>query len=527
MKLPLKNNLKFAFAFVFTILFGLNDFIFAQNNQEDIFSPYRKGDKWGISTLDKKIVVPPIYDEPLRMYRDSSIIDGKILYYASVKINEKYGAVNEKGELFIPAIHSNPVRLCQGFFISAEKDGEMVIKQTIYTYNQKKIFSGEFISELITRFKDGLLAVPLGNAKLGFINYKGKTVIPFIYNEGLYDYNFKNGFALVRKFEERKMGVINKKNKVIYPFVLDEYTYMTVENGIITLRIINDDAEIRLDTKGKILPKKEMKDVEIPNSSNFIKCILENKKYAYIIVDKNKKPISENHYVGIPTFKNGIAVVTKLDSLGYRYSYLIDENDNLVLPPAHYYTNALNENLYIIQDKKGKQGIFDIKAKKIIIPCKYSYCWENISKDGLMLVLKTENNKNRYIIINQKGEEVKEITDYDFVDSFLPFSGWNINDYIQVRKNDKKAILDSDFKEVIPFSNYISPFVIRGKCEVLIERNGLYGVVNMKNETLIPFEYESIENDDSKNLLKVKKNGKTFYIKAPKNPNEKVIEYVE
>ena len=61
--------------------------------------PYRKKDKWGFCTPDKKIVIPCIYDF------NGTFREG----LAKVKRNGKLGLINKSGQLVIPCIYDEVV----------------------------------------------------------------------------------------------------------------------------------------------------------------------------------------------------------------------------------------------------------------------------------------------------------------------------------------------------------------------------------------------------------------------------------
>ncbi len=550
MKFILKNNLSLFSYFLFFIGFGLSNNAFSQKNQaEDVFVPYRKDDKWGIVTADKKMVIKPVYNEPFSFQRDSSVFDGKILHYASVNINGKYGAINEKNELFIPAEHKTPIYLHQGFFsfgVNFDNQDKNVEKFALYNYKNKKIFSSKFPIGIIRDFQDGLKAISLiTNPKsyvgvLGFIDYEGKTVIPFMYegNNPMSDYHFEKGYALVPK--KGKMGVINKQNKVIYPFVLDgipgENT--TDENGNIKLNIF-DGTEILIDTKGNVLSKKNINDkdnnqeIKIPNSSNLIKHVKKdiNQPYvfSYMLIDKNKKRLSKNEYDNISEFKNGVAITQKTNPETATSKYgIIDENDTQIIPLATNYIYDWGENHYIIKDSIERFGVFNTKTKKIEIECKYTGCNSYMLKSGVIMMEKEQNNVKQYIIVNQKGEELREITGYDIIEN--GYNNYiNMKNYFRVKKGNKYSILDENFNEILPFYEEIKNISINSKTEIKAKKNGLWGIVNLKNEVLVPFEYDNIEDYtmNPKNIIETKKNNKILYIKIPENVGEKVVEYAD
>ena len=59
---------------------------------KDILIPYRKGNKWGFSSPDKKIVIDCIYTK-VKSFKNK---------LAAVNFDEKWGFINEVGEKIIP-----------------------------------------------------------------------------------------------------------------------------------------------------------------------------------------------------------------------------------------------------------------------------------------------------------------------------------------------------------------------------------------------------------------------------------------
>ncbi|CAL2105653.1 hypothetical protein T190115A13A_170076 [Tenacibaculum sp. 190524A02b] len=107
-------------------------------------------------------------------------------------------------------------------------------------------------------FIDGLALVSK-NGKYGFIDKKGKEVIPLKYNYAL---PFHNGLSAVTL--NRKTGYINKKNEIIVPLVL-ERGYSFHKGGAI---IKKNGKHGFINTKGNIIvpPIYEILDVYNPNS---------------------------------------------------------------------------------------------------------------------------------------------------------------------------------------------------------------------------------------------------------------------
>jgi hypothetical protein len=95
-----------------------------QRNQELI--PYRKGDKWGFCTPDKKIVITPEYDDALHFHEG----------LARVYLNGKYGFIDKTGKLIVPPMYDGALDFHEGlarvkfngkeFYIKVFPDGKVV-----------------------------------------------------------------------------------------------------------------------------------------------------------------------------------------------------------------------------------------------------------------------------------------------------------------------------------------------------------------------------------------------------------------
>lgn len=186
----------------------------------------------GLVGLDNTIVVEPIYDN---IY----FIEDKDFFV--VKKNNKYGFINKSGKEVIPLIYDNVAfNITEGLISVKQKNkcgfinrnNEIIIpfeydeaypffdgiafvkKENLYggidMNNKIKVkFSVEenefpFYSNNLSMFKK--------EGKYGYINKKGKIVIPAIYD---YAYPFVKGMAYVEL--NGKSGFINKKGKEIIP----------------------------------------------------------------------------------------------------------------------------------------------------------------------------------------------------------------------------------------------------------------------------------------------------------------------
>lgn len=133
--------------------------------------PYRKKDKWGLCTVDKKIVIDCLYSEV------HSLTKGLF----RIKFNGKYGVINKRGDVIIPILYN-------------------ILRD---------------IHELV-------IAAKL-NDKFGFVDINGKTVLPFVYDAAT---DFLNGEALVeiggQIYAVDKSGSMERKSNDDYFFKIDD-----------------------------------------------------------------------------------------------------------------------------------------------------------------------------------------------------------------------------------------------------------------------------------------------------------------
>jgi len=221
---------------------------FSSPAQSQELIPYRKDDKWGFSTNDKKMIIPAVYDSAwpfkkgfaiVEMKGKQGIIDatGKVVVplqyvscnrvddyiivrkenksgvvdlndkivipikyssiyrhhngYWQVSIDKKKGIIRPKSEIVIPIEFDDILKTNLPDILRVEKDG----KWGLFTIDGKQLtdlkYENEPVQEL--KFKEGLVAV-FANGKWGFINDKGEEVIQLKFKEA---YPFYNGMARV------------------------------------------------------------------------------------------------------------------------------------------------------------------------------------------------------------------------------------------------------------------------------------------------------------------------------------------
>ncbi len=124
--------------------------------------PFRKGDKWGYSNIDKKIVISPIYDSA-ELFREG---------LARVSLGRRMGFIDSSGKVVIPLTFEFARDFYEGralvfdgkLYGFVDKTGQMVIPAK---YRESSFGSN---------FREGLAVVEYPNEKSGYIDVMGKEI---------------------------------------------------------------------------------------------------------------------------------------------------------------------------------------------------------------------------------------------------------------------------------------------------------------------------------------------------------------
>jgi KWG Leptospira. len=150
--------------------------------------PYRKGDKWGFSTEDKKIVVPPKYDKVWPFYQDENV--------TLVILKGKYGMIDRKGNVVVKPVYDEIKWFSESFLMVKLKDKYGLIRRDNFRevvkpkYNNIEplakfgslSFSFYFGVGCVEQKSENFFKVYIGN-KVGLIDTTGKEVVPVKYED--------------------------------------------------------------------------------------------------------------------------------------------------------------------------------------------------------------------------------------------------------------------------------------------------------------------------------------------------------
>lgn len=274
-------------------------------------------------------------------------------YLYPVKVNNKYGYIDEKGVMKIEP---------QFDFADYFYESFAIIKQNNhckYINLKGEIVFGTLQFNACGRFSEKLASFAFEkNGKRGYINNKGEIVINPSFFEA---YDFSESTALVvidDKLYNRRFAYIDKNGK----FVL-----LTKEVFPYQGNFKNDLAWVcsKSDKCGYINKKGEMVIPQEYNSasdfSEGLAAVSKYGKYGYINT-KNKIIISEQ-FDDAKKFSEGLAAVGKGDLYGY-----INKRGKLIIPYKFIYAEEFLYGLAFVKEKVGKEiyeGYIDKKGKYV------------------------------------------------------------------------------------------------------------------------------------------------------------------
>lgn len=275
--------------------------------------PYRKKDKWGFCTPDKKIVIDCQYD-----YANP--------FTEGVAWVKDY---DNKSEYFI------------------DREGNTLIKINLLDSNYN----------IWENFSNGLALVEKEHLIFGYIDKKGENIVPCIYELAE---SFSDGLALVN--HDRYYGYIERNGDTSIPFIYDYAT--SFREGIAIAR--KNGKEFFIDKSGYEIFS------ELDSSFNLIGSFSEGLvraqfkgKYGFINKDGEIViPYSFDHW--LCEFSEGLAKVRINEKFGY-----VNKNGNIAVPCSFETAESFSDGLARI--KKSDRYGFINKKGDLAIPCVYEY----------------------------------------------------------------------------------------------------------------------------------------------------------
>ena len=309
-------------------------------------------------------------------------------------------------------------------------------------------------------FSDGLAPVELGN-KWGYINRKGKLIIPFEYDSVE---DFRKGVAVVTKAD--KKGLIDKKGKIIVEFgIYDSFEIM--DSGFISVSKYIRDKKTNeyLDTKTGI-------------------------------INKNGKIVVPLKYFAIGDCGESLFLASKQSVIGGKYFFgygFVDIKGREVIPFIFHGFPGQQDVLTIftkfergriLLNKDGKNVVINKKGK---ILYSYKEIWSYSPNVKYAIASDVDHytaiQKKKFFIIDNNGKKVTkakyDFFGYDFVGYGTILTNYG---YVGFRDGKKWKILDIERNKVLPIVSDSMPSI--SKKQFTIEKNNKIVIVDRSGKEI-------------------------------------------
>ena len=421
--------------------------------------------------------------------------NSKVQAYFSVCDNNKWGVINNNGDLVLECDYDNMIIIpdktkdvfviVEGINYDTEKYSTKIIdqkgNQIINGYSDAMPLENSNNKE--SWYEDNLLRFS-NNGKYGLIDFKGNIIVNAEYDKIEVVPGVKNSLYVEK---DGKKGLINEKTGevIIEPQYVDISLCTDNQDRGYIIKDENNKYGIITLEKNHIL---ECKYDEIKNvASDTYYCVKEGNKIeivntlGQVILDKDFDDVAELNADNFIIIKDG------------KYGVLSVMGD-VIIEPKYEEVRYTFQNYYIIKEN-GKYGIID-SSGAIKIPASYT----NIA----------------YIEEAHFFEAEKEDLKTDIIDSefniSLPgilVSELNIDKgFIRIREDQEYKYYNFKLEEIT------NKDVLTSNTLFLIKKFGKYGYENKKGEVIVDCKYDDAKEQNEYGYCAVNKDGKWGCLKS-------------
>ena len=480
-------------------------------------------EKIGLATEDGKILIEPRYGkvEPFvngfakvnsgYWYKNEEYDEDDYPHWKVIRryVDGKWGVINALGEIVIPTEYSS---------ILFEDDGSYIVSKCVGIYHNDNCTTGHDIygrlnqdGELIIKDENGeyILASKRYDWQCDF-DAEGRSEVYYNYGSRLVNKDFQlivptyisglekdiiipdeydwwndcvNGLVVVED-KEGKFGIINSEGRIVVEPIYNQIRVFRKGEKVFFLC----DSTLA-DADGTTLPGASYKEITLL-SENFIVAKTEQDKYA--LIDYNGQQ--------------------KVEML---FDVVYDFDISTTISQRNYYDKPqkIENQKYAIVCIDGLYGLIDRLGKLVVVP---KYKSLTILANGCFWgngVLYDVNEKR--VIVN--GNSVIFVPD-DYIDAQLLDNGLILASSINENGVSKWGCVNQVGTTIIPFIynslSYSEGLLQACICDdyylerkaLFVQQNKKYGVIDFKNEIIVPFsdEYEEIKIQANIILIKNK-----------------------
>ena len=424
-----------------------------------------EGGVFGLYDKNGKEIIPVQYEDIAQIGYEST--NGYI-----IKRNGKYGICSATGKVLMEAQYSE--MNCEGDlcivsrYIEQSEQTKMglinhqalkEIVPTVYEHIESLSFEGDYLIK--------------SNNKFGLISKTGQVILPANYNflkaTDLYENDewiLANAYGEVTQsyygsdVTGGNWGVINKKGDTILPFKFKEISFEN--DSIVNLLDYDGKAYLMNMATQRILTNSE---------ANYLSKIEYDYENPIFIMGKD---VTRGEYGDATGGTYGLVTSKGEELVSFNYSEITLENE-------HFIANSIDFNGYDLLNKKGEVLI---KRATTIEPL----------SDSVFLV-QIDGKASLYNVNTGKYSLTSNFTDFATPEYY---NNWgsvsigikNASDKWGILNKPGEIIIEPQYCDVISSSD---AYIIVAKCGAVGDAFK-YGVIDLMNTIVIPFEYDSIES---------------------------------
>ncbi|MBI3133062.1 MAG: WG repeat-containing protein [Bacteroidetes bacterium] len=435
----------------------------------------KKGAYYGVCDATGHVILKPEFPAPLELY--------DLLYngYCTFEKAGKFGLVDTSGTILIKPLYDTPV-----YF----SDFRYEITTTTYNLrNGKPVVLNSKGVEIVGPYYDDFYTetyladyfVVQKEGKSGLISPEGKKVCEPIYtsiSSSVYLHGFENDRLGFIVSNSKGTGVIDTDGKVVIPFLYERIWSITDT----TLGVTRNDSNAVINHRGEML---------VPFSPYMVKynsgsvMIVSDNHSRYAIASAGGILISELAYSWIEVIRPG-QLFKVYD--GSREG-ILKSDGTIVIPPVYENIKYYGPDFYAVK-KDGLYGFMDSTGTLRVM-----FQYDKVKEvNGNYVVVRI---KNKFGVVDHSGNEIipavydQEISLYDLRnEGQISYSSFS-----------KYGLLGADMTVILE-PVYSKPVQkITGANYQVVQRNGLYGVLDSSYTEIVPCRYPSLEDAYNKGVF--------------------------
>lgn len=353
-----------------------------------------------------------------------------------------------------------------------------------------------------------------------FVGIRKKTEIEF-------DKVYSDGVGYVMAVKNKKAGVFNLQGEQIIPFEYDD-EFISQYTGI-GLRVSKNKKRGIIDTKGNIIIPTVYDDISTFYQTGFSGFFKVKSGEKYGVINLNGETVIPIEFGGVYVEKDFFNVVTPKPD---RKFGLYDRQGNVVVPAIYNWitdSDTQYSRIMILKKDDVSYNFLDHNHEIIFTEDIEGYGYV-LNQDRLLNPFSSTEH-HLLFVKDKKGKTgmLNEMTGTLAIpivyDEIMQRFDSREHIYYSVRKGKKHGLINEKNEQVIPIEyDAISIDLVQTDYNdeidetytVVVAKDKKFGAVNLKNEVQIPFQYDDLQRISNSELYKAK-TGKYYKIINSKN----------